>query len=112
MPTNRTPVIPFPRLVISEGVVNLWRRIQTIRRAGADEAWEDEGGRRREFLSATEQLSILLRIKPWEDDPHTAEAEEPPAWMKSDAERDGYARAHELYLLLRSRRYRSHNHRR
>jgi hypothetical protein len=63
-------------------------------------AWEDEGGRRREFLSACEQIQILLRIKPWEDGPWMAEAEEPPAWATSAADRDCYARAHELYLLL------------
>jgi hypothetical protein len=79
-------------VAISEGVLNLWKRIQVIRRAQAD-AWEDEGGRRREFLSACEQIQILLRIKPWEDDPWMAEAEEPPAWATSAADRDCYARA-------------------
>jgi hypothetical protein len=42
----------------------------------------------------------LAGLKPWEDDPWVAADEEPPDWMTSAADRDGYLRAHELYLLL------------
>jgi hypothetical protein len=69
--------------------------------AGLDEKWEDEGGRRREFLDACVHLHYdLLGGKPWEQEALYAGDPKPPEWMKNERERVDYARAHQLHGVL------------
>jgi hypothetical protein len=57
--------------------------IEEIQAAGADETWEDEGGRRREMFDAENALARLLEIGPHRFSPTEADAPEPPEWLHS-----------------------------
>jgi hypothetical protein len=55
------------RLRLTEEMIDLYRRGCEIEDEGSDEAWEDEGGRRREYLDIQNELAILIgREKPWQ----------------------------------------------
>jgi hypothetical protein len=68
MPTNRRPLTRQPRRapLISREMVDLFRRARAIQARGLDEKWEDQGGRRREFLTVTTDLHRALGRRPWD----------------------------------------------
>jgi hypothetical protein len=49
-------------------MVALWKRGQEILATKAEQKWEEEGGRRREFLDLAVELHELLDRRPWEVD--------------------------------------------
>jgi hypothetical protein len=49
-------------------MVALFRRGCEILAAGDDERWEEEGGRRREFLDLASSLHRRLGLRPWQHD--------------------------------------------
>ena len=51
---------------ITDEVLALFRRGMEIRCEAADEKWEDQGGRRREFLDTCVLLDRALQRKPWQ----------------------------------------------
>jgi hypothetical protein len=58
---------PPPEALTSE-MIALYRRARAIQRQGLDEKWEDEGGKRREYLTVSTDLHRLLGRKLWQDD--------------------------------------------
>jgi hypothetical protein len=50
---------------ITPRVLELWVLCTAIQESGADELWEDEGGRHREYLDAQLELDSLLGLGPW-----------------------------------------------
>ena len=50
MPNRRTPIDRGRRAQITPAMVALWKRGQEILATKAEQKWEEEGGRRREFL--------------------------------------------------------------
>ena len=82
MPTKRVPLHRSlkPRRITPRAVA-LWRVIQEIEAEDGDRDWEDEGGRRREYLDARGELNLLLGIKPWQSSPARVHDPEPPKWM-------------------------------
>jgi hypothetical protein len=53
---------------VTADMVALFRRGREILAAGDDRRWEDEGGRRREFLDLTSLLHQRLGRRPWQCD--------------------------------------------
>jgi hypothetical protein len=68
MPTRRTPIDRGRRVQITLAMVALWKRGQEILATKAEQKWEEEGGRRREFLDLAVELHELLDRRPWEVD--------------------------------------------
>src|SRR5262249_15407925 len=66
MPTRRTPIDRARRVQITPAMVALWKRGQEILATKAEQKWEEEGGRRREFLDLAVELHELLDRRPWE----------------------------------------------
>ena len=54
---------------ISDEAVAAFRLCEEIAAAGQHEAWEDEGGRRQEYLTAHRSLHGELSLRPWEASP-------------------------------------------
>jgi hypothetical protein len=52
---------------ITGEMVELYRRGREIQKARADETWEEEGGRRREFLDIMKRLDISLLGRGWHE---------------------------------------------
>jgi hypothetical protein len=64
---KRTPIARHRKGSITPEMVELFRRGREIQKAGADEEWEDEGGRRAEFLAISKKLDwTLLKRAPHE----------------------------------------------
>jgi hypothetical protein len=76
MPTRRTP-IDRRRVQITPAMVALWKRGQEILATKAEQKWEEEGGRRREFLDLAVELHELLDRRPWEFDVFYVDAIKP-----------------------------------
>src|SRR5262245_6587829 len=55
----------------------LWKRGQEILATKAEQKWEEEGGRRREFLDLAVDLHELLGRRPWEVDVFYVDAMKP-----------------------------------
>ena len=84
--------------LISGEMLELWRQCRRIRRRGEHKAWEEEGGRRGEYIEAHSRLGELIGLKPWQVHPIDATSARPPAlWTQPTA---GYARAHKLWQLF------------
>ena len=84
--------------LISGEMLELWRQCWRIRRRGAHKAWEEEGGRRREYIEACSRLGEVIGLRPWEVHPIDATSARPPAlWVQPTA---GYARARKLRRLF------------
>jgi hypothetical protein len=77
---------------ITDGAVALFRLCEEIIAAGRDEKFEDEGGRRREYLDARRALDGAVGIKLWETSPVDAVRETPPDWMHHNALQSAYWR--------------------
>ena len=81
-------------------MVALWKRGQEILATKAEQKWEEEGGRRREFLDLAVELHELLDRRPWEVDVFYVDA------MKPSDDQDGdwagaVAARHALQAALR-----------
>jgi hypothetical protein len=64
--------------------------------------WEEEGGRRAEFLSALRLFTHLFG-RDWDPanfDPIDAASPTPPSWMSAPAQIESYRQAHELFNLF------------
>jgi len=77
MPTRRTPIDRGRRVQITPAMVALWKRGQEILATKAEQKWEEEGGRRREFLDLAVELHELLDRRPWEVDVFYVDAIKP-----------------------------------
>jgi hypothetical protein len=77
MPTRRTPIDRGRRVQITPAMVVLWKRGQEILATKAEQKWEEEGGRRREFLDLAVELHELLDRRPWEVDVFYVDAMKP-----------------------------------
>ena len=77
MPTRRTPIDRDRRVQITPAMVALWKRGQEILATKAEQKWEEEGGRRREFLDLAVELHELLDRRPWEVDVFYVDAMKP-----------------------------------
>jgi hypothetical protein len=77
MPTRRTPIDRGRRVQITPAMVALWKRGQEILATKAEQKWEEEGGRRREFLDLAVELHELLDRRPWEVDVFYVDAMKP-----------------------------------
>src|SRR5215470_6627047 len=62
---------------ITPAMVTLWKRGQEILATKAEQKWEEEGGRRREFLDLAVELHELLDRRPWEVDVFYVDAMKP-----------------------------------
>ena len=81
-------------------LIKLWNRLHEILDEDGDQAWEEDGGRRREFSDTGVELHAKLGLRPWEAQPIAASDPDPPAWMCDAEQRADYARAHRLYEVL------------
>jgi hypothetical protein len=79
-------------------MVTIFVRCEQIIEDGHDELWEDQGGRRREFLDANEALRKLLGRNIAQVSPVDADDPLPPAYNR-EAVHD-YGGAHRLRLAL------------
>ncbi len=79
MPTNRTPINRPPRSQITPRAVALFKRALEIEACDDNEFWEDDGGRKREYLDVADQLHQALGLKPYEPSPLDCDGE-PPSW--------------------------------
>jgi hypothetical protein len=59
IPTRRTPIDRGRRVQITPAMVVLWKRGQEILATKAEQKWEEEGGRRREFLDLAGRLDMI-----------------------------------------------------
>ena len=64
MATKRSKIMRVAGIAITPEAVKLWRVGCEIL-DGADEAWEEDGGRLREFYDTCMALDVLLGFKPW-----------------------------------------------
>jgi hypothetical protein len=85
---------------ITPEMIAMFRRAVAIQAAGLDQIWEQDGGRRREFLDAESALDRLLDLELFETNPLAARREEPPRWMKEAAMIADWRRAYQLHLRL------------
>jgi hypothetical protein len=81
MPTTRTPIRrPSRATRITPETVQLFARAVAIEdMPGATERWENEGGRRREYLDLSGALAQQLGLKPWHPSPLDVADERVPA---------------------------------
>jgi hypothetical protein len=77
MPARRTPIDRGRRVQITPAMVVLWKRGQEILATKDEQKWEEEGGRRREFLDLAVELHELLDRRPWEVDVFYVDAMRP-----------------------------------
>ncbi len=75
---------------ITDEAVALFRLCNEIAAAGQDENFENEGGRRREYLDAYRALSRAVGINFWEVSPLDAVQESPPDYMRQNPLQFGY----------------------
>jgi hypothetical protein len=76
--------------------------LRVVTFAKAENKWEDEGGRRGEFLSALRQFTALLG-RDWDPGaypPIYASSPAPPPYMSSRAQLEDYERSHNFFLLF------------
>jgi hypothetical protein len=80
---------------ISDEAVEAFRLCEEIAAAGRLEAWENEGGRRDEYLTAHRLLYIELSLRPWEASPLDVTDDEPCGW-EGNLYADSWPRAQDL----------------
>jgi hypothetical protein len=69
---------------LTPAIVALFVRLEEIRNAGADREWEEQGGRRREFIDASHELRYGLGLfghSVMPTDPTLAAGEPMPGYM-------------------------------
>jgi hypothetical protein len=79
---------------VTDEAIEAFRLCEEIVAAGDDELFEDEGGRRHEYLEAHRALVCALGLKPWEASPVDVD-EEPCSWS-GNLYADSWSRAQEL----------------
>lgn len=90
MSTKRTPRSPGKRTNISPEVVAAFKNAREIYDAGdASEVWEEQGGRRREYLEAKSVLHRMLKRRPWQVDLMDCDSDQPPGWIAKRGEAYG-----------------------
>jgi hypothetical protein len=80
---------------ITDEAIAAFRLCEEIVASGLHEAWEDEGGRRDEYLTACRTLHAGLSLKPWEASPADVPDEGPCGWS-GNLYADSWLRAQEL----------------
>jgi hypothetical protein len=87
MTSKRQPIARYRRPTLTAEMVELFRQGREIQKAGASETWEEEGGRRAEFLDITKRLDIVLLRRGWHEVSVFDDLDgDPPAYMVA---RDG-----------------------
>jgi hypothetical protein len=81
---------------IDREAVALFKKIRALEQQKNVAAWEEQGGQRREWLTASLRLHKLLNRKPWQCEVERCAAKRGPDWIP----RDQYREAHKLYLAL------------
>jgi hypothetical protein len=66
MATTRTPIKRSTRSRITPEAIAVYKRARDLLDNHDIEKWEEKGGRRAEFIDASEQLDSLLDRKPWQ----------------------------------------------
>ncbi len=79
MPTTRHPISRPPRSHITPRAVELFKHALEIEACDDDEFWEENGGRKREYLDVTVQLHRALGLKAYEPSPLDCDGD-PPSW--------------------------------
>ena len=74
-------------------MLDLYARVRAIEKAGQDETWEIDGGRRREYFDLQVELHRLLGRQIWQAHvfqrgPHRLAASDVAAWNRAQASRD------------------------
>ena len=84
MTTKRTVLTRRAKPIITDEMIELFRRGREILAEGGDEKWEDEGGRLREFLDLSKRLDwTLLRRAGHEVSVLDDLDGDPPAYMRA-----------------------------
>jgi hypothetical protein len=86
MTSGRTPIGRPTKSRITPEAVALFKRARAL--YDQQENWEEDGGRRREYLAVTRDLHSLMGRYPHQEDVcATIGEDEPPEWMANDARR-------------------------
>lgn len=87
MPTNRTKISRRRKPQITPEMVTLFKRARALH--DKQDAWEEDGGRRREYLDTTRDLHSLMGRYPHQENVCTTiGADEPPTWMDASSHDD------------------------
>jgi hypothetical protein len=84
MPTKRTPLKRDLRVRITPRTIDLFVQIEQILDAGLDDIWEDEGGRRREYLDKAFELHRLLGRDPCQTQVQWITGPAPPPFNREE----------------------------
>src|SRR5262249_23412285 len=99
MPTKRTPIHRSPQLVITNAALDIFEQVMRLKR-------KQKGSGKIAALSSA--LVVDLGKPPWYEDVLDCDTDEPPDYMRTDAEIEGYRRSRAIRLklenLLRDRR--------
>jgi hypothetical protein len=99
MPPHRRPIQRLPAVKVTPEAVELFRRGVEIMENDDHKFWEEDGGRRAEWLKISSDLEISLKLAPWETSPLDVTVDgTPPRWADDDMK--GYARAVALRRTL------------
>jgi hypothetical protein len=80
---KRTVRARRPKSILTEEMVELYRRGCEILAKGGDDIWEEEGGRRREFLDISKRLNWTLLKRVGDVSVFEDLKGEPPGYMKA-----------------------------
>jgi hypothetical protein len=101
MSTIRKPVARPRHPQFTPEVLALWRRLRAIQDASGVDAFESDGGNRREYLDGMRQLCRCLGVDTWRENPLDADGPDPPDYMHHNRLRfDGWLRGWRLRLQL------------
>ena len=99
MPTKRTPIHRSPQLVITNAALDIFEQVMRLKRK---QKWS------RKIADLSYALDVELGKRPWYEDVLDCDTDEPPDYMRTDAEIEGYRRSRAIRLklenLLRDRR--------
>jgi hypothetical protein len=80
MSTKRTPRRRDFKHRVTPEAMQLFDLCCAIQAAEDDDFWEDEGGRRREYLDARVRLREVVGLKPWDACPTDPDLDGPVPW--------------------------------
>lgn len=105
MPTKRRPIGRKPTTRITPELVRLYTRVRQIAEEEGEnlhDLWEDQGGRRGEYLDAYWGLHFALGLAPWECNPTDVHDTDPnePAPPGGQLWRESWPKAQELCAEL------------
>ena len=81
---------------MTDEAIAAFRFCEEIVAAGLQDAWEDEGGRRHEYLTAHQSLHAELSLRPWQASPVDVPDEGSCPWDGANLYADSWSRAQEL----------------